>query len=249
MTTCISISCLPSSPHSVDAINFCKNTKNIRCIYFLGDGVAHGNQRKNPFFNEWQKLLSKKNINAFCCVNSIQAVIGEKGLDPGNANGNQSRFTHAGIGLFIEALIECEQVVSFRNNGSKLEETFIQKNHTSACEDEDRQTFCVQTEDIYNLANMKALFNTALMLKIFEQKVCIQLNAPEHNMCTDTIDAWLPIHQAALEQLGSLEDCTLYTNHRFLSELRSHITGLKIKYCESKKMYSPTSHSLKIISI
>lgn len=250
MTTCISISCLPTAPSALEAIDYCKKHPDIGCIYFLGEGALHASPTQNPQFKIWQEILTQNNIDALCCINSMQVTTQEPAQIKRPSGSPTNHFKPAGIGLLIEALIASNRIISFNSQTTKKD---IIKQHKLSYPDIDH-SYCVQINDIHNSSNTIAAFNTALMLKVFERSVDIHLHAPQLSEQHNTINLWLQEHHNTLEQLISLGITTIYADTNVLPALNVSRHTLTLKFRRIGHKHAEALHlaprsSLKTISI
>lgn len=238
MTEIILLSCPPDTPESKAALTHCtkqalQSLEKITCIFFIGHGVAHAIEQCNNNINEWQNLGSVHQIPLYYCTHSMDQLLTPK--TPNHANTPQTHyqprkkpFQTAGLGTLVEACINSSTVTSFapqnmlntRNpsiantviNTSILGTKTSQSVSITKQETEKSIPFNLYCHDIMCHITVSALFNIALMLLVFEQKVTIHLQdsksnnktAPKNHAKTIDVSDWTTHHATALTNLKDM---------------------------------------------
>ena len=236
---------------------------NITCVFFVGHGVAHAFEQRNNSVNEWQNLCAEHQIPLYCCAHSIDQLTAPStphdSITPHTKEIQlKEPFQTAGLGILVEACVNSSTVISFPSqnmpytpngliphtvnadtkttNNKTINNTDTTSPNTSVVKQKISKSivFHLHSHDIMCHVTMSALFNIALMLLVFEQKVTIHLQDNKSKTGkedgTQKINAnrWIRHNASALANLKDMGMSSIILGEHLTSQLVTPLQNLDL---------------------
>jgi len=236
----------------------------ITCVFFVGYGIAHAFEQCNNNVSEWKNLCAEHQIPLYCCAHSIDQLTAP-GTPYDNSTQHTKEiqlkepFQTAGLGVLVEACINSSTIISFpsRNmlytpNGSiphtvntdaentntkTINNTDTTSLNTTVIKQKTRKSIVchLHSHDIMCHVTMSALFNIALMLLVFEQKVTIHLQGNKSKTgredSTQKIDAncWITHNASTLVSLKDMGINSITLDKHLTPQLATPLRSLDLR--------------------